>query len=285
MGSNNVSRKPKALGAIGSNLPEASILVISAIIAGIALSASGVIAGEPAGAPVRLAEGVSELAGSSASATEGIGYGLATIPFFMRDILWLRSLVILTGLLVIFYNFTGLVATNWILVLAMGVVVITNVVRILHLLWEKRRVLFNEEEQALFETVFHQFSPVEFMKLMRVGNWRSADPGTVLASEGEGLDELILIGRGEAAVERKGEEVARARDGAIIGEMSFLKGGGASATVRAIRPTRYLAWPRKDLRKLLRRNPTMDTAMRTVLTMELIHKLEEPHNIANGRIT
>ncbi|MCH9019440.1 MAG: hypothetical protein IIA73_03650 [Proteobacteria bacterium] len=41
--------------------------------------------------------------------------------------------------------------------------------------------------------------------------------------------------------------------------------------MRVTRPTRYLTWSKDDLRKMLRRNPTV--AMKTVLSMELMKKL------------
>jgi CRP-like cAMP-binding protein len=47
----------------------------------------------------------------------------------------------------------------------------------------------------------------------------------------------------------------------------------ASATVRAVEPTRYLAWIKEDLRQLLNRNPSMRFAMQNVLSTDLTKKL------------
>lgn len=222
------------------------------------------------------AQATGETAQMAKAAGGGVVYSLASIPFFVRDVLVLRTLAIVVGSIAIGYNFFGLPEPNWILVASMSVVVIVNAVRIAHLLWEKRDVTFTKDEQELFETLFRAFSPVEFMKLMRVGAWQTAQAGRILAREGENLDELLLIGHGEVVIERGGEEIARANDGAIIGEMSFLQGGTASATVRTNAPTSYVVWPADSLRKLLRRNPTIDVAMRSVLSMDLIHKLGSP---------
>jgi len=57
--------------------------------------------------------------------------------------------------------------------------------------------------------------------------------------------------------------------------MSYVQGGYATATVRVLRPTRYLSWPRKELRRLLKRNPAMDLAMQTVFSMDLTRKLTQ----------
>ena len=111
------------------------------------------------------------------------------------------------------------------------------------------------------------------MKLLRLGEWRSAEAGVVLAVEGEDVEELALIYNGEVIIEKSGAEVARSRDGTMIGEMSFIQGGNATATVRTARPTRCLVWPKEELKKLLRRNPTMDIAMNTVFSLGLARKL------------
>ena len=111
------------------------------------------------------------------------------------------------------------------------------------------------------------------MKLLRLGEWRSAEAGEVLATEGEDVDELALIYNGEVIIEKSGGEIARSRDGTMIGEMSFIQGGNATATVRTARPTRCLVWPKEELKKLLQRNPTMDIAMNTVFSLGLARKL------------
>ena len=39
---------------------------------------------------------------------------------------------------------------------------------------ERSEVSFSEEEKELYETLFQSFAPFEFMKLLRVGQWREA---------------------------------------------------------------------------------------------------------------
>jgi CRP-like cAMP-binding protein len=74
-------------------------------------------------------------------------------------------------------------------------------------------------------------------------------------------------------VETNGTEVVRLRDGNFIGEVSFITGGAATATVRALQPTRYIAWPKDKISKLLNRNPSMRIAMQSMLSTDLSKKL------------
>ncbi|MGY8958791.1 MAG: Crp/Fnr family transcriptional regulator, partial [Alphaproteobacteria bacterium] len=136
-----------------------------------------------------------------------------------------------------------------------------------------RSIDFNEEEAELHETVFQNFSPVEFRKLMRIGEWRNAAQGDQLTAQGAIVGGLNLLFNGEVLVERDGAEIGRARDGAMIGEISFIQGGPATATVSATKPCRYVSWSGDELRKLLTRNPSMDIAMKHVFSIDLMRKL------------
>ena len=73
----------------------------------------------------------------------------------------------------------------------------------------------------------------------------------VLVADKQQLDNVILIYNGVVSVESGGQEIAQLRDGSLVGEMSFVNDGVANATVRGIRPTRYLTWLRVELRHLL----------------------------------
>jgi CRP-like cAMP-binding protein len=103
-----------------------------------------------------------------------------------------------------------------------------------------------------------------------------------LAEQGRPIDGLKLLYNGEVVVERDGAEIARARDGAMIGEMSFIRGGDATATVSATRPCRFVTWPAESLRRLLNRNPSMDIAMKHVFSMDLTRKLAGQGDPAAG---
>ena len=200
-------------------------------------------------------------------------FALTAVSFYVKDILVLRALSICAGAVGILYNYLVPAGPLWLVIFWLCVFMAINGLRIAHLYYERRRVVFSEEERELHETVFQNFAPVEFMKLLRLGEWREAGAGTVLAVEGEEVDSLKLIYNGEVVIEKDGAEIARSRDGTLIGEMSFIQGGAATATVKTAGPTRYLAWPKEELRKLLKRNPAMDVAMNSVFSIDLTKKL------------
>lgn len=198
---------------------------------------------------------------------------LTAMSFYVRDMMLLRVLAIGSGLVGIGYNYFLPAGPLWLVIFWLSVFVLINIARIVGIVLERREVAFNEEESELYETQFKNFSPVEFMKLLRIGTWRDAKVGDLMATEGETVGSLKLLYNGEVRITRGSEEIGRAHDGAMIGEMSFLKGGEANATVTATTPCRYIFWQADELKKLLKRNPSMDLAMRHVFSLDLLRKL------------
>ena len=198
---------------------------------------------------------------------------LTALSFYVRDMMVLRVLAIVAGIVGVAYNYWLPAGPLWLVIFWLSVFVAINVIRIVGIVMERRSIAFNDEEAELHETQFQNFSPVEFMKLMRIGEWRQAEIGEQLAAQGDVIGGLKLLFNGEVLIERDGAEVGRASDGAMIGEISFLRGGKANATVSATKSCRYVFWSGDELRKLLSRNPSMDVAMKHVFSIDLMRKL------------
>jgi hypothetical protein len=215
----------------------------------------------------------------------GHGASILTMgAYLLKDMLWLRVLTIASSFAGIVFLYFVPATPLWTPIYWNILFVIINVVQIAIIVKERAGVEFTEEEKELHETLFKNFAPFEFMKLMRVGNWRIANEGDVLATEKQSWDAVMLIYNGMLAVETDGKEVARLKDGNFIGEVSFITGGAASATVRALTPTRYIAWPKAAVSALLNRNPSMRMAMQSLLSTDLSKKLMRQAPSFHGKI-
>ncbi len=202
-----------------------------------------------------------------------VSFAIGAVSYWVRDEIWLRGLLILSFVTGIAYNALPPVGPLWIVVFWLAVYTAINGLRIATSLRERRGVRLDEEATELRDTVFPDFTPVEFSKLLRAGQWRTAAPEQVLTREGEPVTDLIVVQNGHLSV-RVGERVvATLKDGAIVGEMSFITERPANATVVALEPTRYMAWSQPALRALLARNPSMISAMRSTFNAELARKL------------
>src|SRR6185295_18040550 len=198
---------------------------------------------------------------------------LTLIAYLLKDILWLRVVTIFACIAGIIFNYFVAAHPLWPVINWNIVFILINAVQIAIIIRERGGVEFTEEEQELYQTLFKNFAPFEFMKLLRLGEWKDAKPGQLLTVQGEKLQNVLLIYNGLAMVESNGHEVAQLKDGSLVGEMSFVSDGVASATVKVMEPTRYISWPKKDLRDMLRRNPSMSYAMEKVFTADLVKKL------------
>lgn len=204
---------------------------------------------------------------------QNLTYVLNAASYLVRDILFLRYLSIGGSCASITFNSLAFTTPQWLPIFWNSVFIAVNLVQLVILYVERRRVVFSERERELYETVFRNFTPVEFMKLLRVGGWKEATAGEVIAREGQQLPEVMMLYNGQASVTVSGKVVAQVKDGHLIGEMSFLTEEPASATVTAATPIIYLAWPKRELRKLLERNPTMRLNLHGVIGTDMAHKL------------
>jgi len=149
-----------------------------------------------------------------------------------------------------------------------------NIVQIGILIYERRPIHFTDDENRLFRMVFRTLTPVEFFKLLKIARWMEARPSEQFAREGETLDKVMVIFSGRVSVRVDGKLVAELTDGQFIGEMSFLTGESASATVSATEPTRYVAWSKNDLKYFLERNSHLSPSLQTIIGTDLVKKLK-----------
>src|SRR5258706_4336406 len=159
--------------------------------------------------------------------------------YLLKDILWLRLLTILSCFAGIAFNYFVPATPLWTVIGWNVLFAAINIVQCAIIVRERSGINFSDEEKELHETLFKNFAPFEFMKLMRIGKWLEAKEGDVLAVEKQPINSVMLIYNGLVGVETNGKEVATLKDGNFIGEDTFINRGQATATVRALMPTQY----------------------------------------------
>ena len=91
------------------------------------------------------------------------------------------------------------------------------------------------------------------------------------------LDRLYFVLDGEIALEKSGKRIA-IEPGIFIGEVAFLLGRPASATVIVGPGARYVVWETGHLRRLLLRAPSLSIALSSALNRDMATKVAR----ANG---
>lgn len=203
-------------------------------------------------------------------------YIFIALAFAMRNILYLRILTILSSVFaMLFYTYSAHTPI-WFGISWESVFITINIFQIILLFYERRKIAFSKEEQEIYQNVFPHFLPGQYKKLLRISTFAEADKGEILIAQGAQVPYLILIYKGMTSIIINGKTVNYCGSGSLLGEMSFLSGEPARATVKAVQPTKYIMWLQEDLRKLLEHDHEMREVMQTVFNKDLIKKLATP---------
>ena len=205
-----------------------------------------------------------------ASLAGHLAFGLIAFSFFVKDILWLRVVSILASLFSVFYNYTIPETPMWLAINWNFIFVAVNVYHIAVIIYEKRPIKMQPKDKELYETMFKDLSPVEYLKISKVAEWKKYKSGQSLIVQGMPVDDLILIYNGTVNVIVDGEGVANLKDGQFVGEMSFLTEKPATATCKVEHDTECLVWKQPEFKELLKRNPSLYYTIQSLLSNQLV---------------
>ncbi|MDF1702015.1 MAG: cyclic nucleotide-binding domain-containing protein [Planctomycetota bacterium] len=195
------------------------------------------------------------------------------VSYCVRDIFWLRILTVIAGLCLLPYYFTCGDEPLWAAIAWNGLFTAVNLYNIFLIIRERWPRELHDAERALYDDVFSDLTPGEFVKLLGVGDWRDASGGETLVADGSVVEHMMVLAGGAAEV-RKGDRVlAQLEPGQFVGEMSFLTGHKAGADVVTPSTARLMSWPQKDLEAFLDKNGSISFKVRGVLGRDVVTKL------------
>ncbi len=200
-----------------------------------------------------------------------LGYVLMLCGFLVRDILWLRGLLILAQTSLALY---GLGIDRLPMAIWNALFVVINTVWVLRILKERRPVRIPDALRDLYSPHFAALTPQEFLQLWAAGRPMTVTDGPLIR-EGETPRDLFLIVDGKALVERSGESLGTLGRGRFLADMSFLTGHPASADVRAAGVLLVHAWPQEALRAWKTEKPALYMKLQGVLGADLAAKIRD----------
>ena len=199
-----------------------------------------------------------------------LAFGLIAFSFLVKDILWLRIVSILASAFSIFYNWVIPVEPMWIAIHWNLVFIMLNLYHIAVIIYETRPVHMNPKDKELYETLFKDLSPVEYLKISKIANWKKFKSGQKIIKQGLPVKDLVLIYNGTVDVAVDKGKVAELRDGQFVGEMSFLTEKPATATCITKHATECLVWKQDEFKELLKRNPSLYYSIQSLLSNQLV---------------
>ena len=198
-----------------------------------------------------------------------LAFGLIAFSFLVKDIFWLRVLSIAASLFSVFYNYFIPAEPLWLAINWNFIFVAVNVYHIGVILYEKRAVKMDGKNQELYDTLFSEMTPVEYLKISRAAKWETVKSGERIITQGMPVPDLYLIYNGTVDVIVDGEGIAQLKDGEFVGEMSFLTEKVATATCKVKYDTICLVWKQREFKELLKRNPSLYFTIQSVLSSQV----------------
>jgi CRP-like cAMP-binding protein len=198
---------------------------------------------------------------------------LLLVAYSVREILWLRWFAVAAALTNIpYFLLQGTVL--WPPVLWALVFTAINLYQIARLYIERRPVVLSEDEQKLYDLGFHSLRPREFVALSLVGEWKSAEAGKRVVTEGEPVSSVCIAIAGSAEVSKQGERIGTLRPGHIIGNALALSGDPSPVEMTFKEPARYMSWSLPSLRRFIDQRPNLRVALQSLVNRDLAGKLE-----------
>jgi Cyclic nucleotide-binding domain len=191
--------------------------------------------------------------------------------FLFRDQIKLRIFAAIGDLLLSLYYFVAFKDPLWNAMAWSLLNVVINTAMILIILKDGREGGMSDDELSLFRNL-DTLTPGQFRKLAKQGTWHRAEEMVTLTTEGEALDTLYYVLSGEVTV-RKANRDLRVDPKLFIGELAFMRGRPATATVTVSGDAHYISWSHEDLEKLFKRNEDLRTSMKLLIGRDMAEKM------------
>ena len=196
--------------------------------------------------------------------------------FATKNVVWLRSLVVLGNIFVLPYYYFFLGEPMWDNIAWALIFTAINLFMLLLIYLESRPILLSDLEQKIYDRTFKSLKPKEFKHLIDHGSLDELQPDAGLVTRDTHLEKLMLVVEGQAEVVLKNGDQVDIPAGGFIGEQSFITGENTSADVATGREAaKILSWNSDSLRKYLEKKPHLKETLELILTSDVIHKLRD----------
>ncbi|MBT3784513.1 cyclic nucleotide-binding domain-containing protein [bacterium] len=203
-----------------------------------------------------------------------LSYGLYLIAFLLRDILWLRSVVILSCISMITY---GVMMESTTMILWNSTFFLINLVQVILLMLERRPMVLDPYMETIYGAVFRALTRKEFDRLWNFGESKTFE-NTNICKEGTIPEYLMFLHGGKAEVVKNEQVIVGLGDYQFIGEMSFINDTTANADVRVNEPALLQCWTRGELEELRIKHPTLYEKLLLILGQDLTRKITKSNN-------
>ncbi|MBL8790530.1 MAG: cyclic nucleotide-binding domain-containing protein [Rhizobiales bacterium] len=201
-----------------------------------------------------------------------LSYLILALSYWLTNIYWLRVVAVLgSALEIIYFSYTGgdlAVGIGWTVVF-----IAINVFHLVILTKERLSLRLPEADAPLLRESLSGLTDFQIAKLLRAADWKNYVAGDVLTRQDAPVDALYFLCRGRANVEVSGTFVTYLEKGTFIGEIAYLTGNPATATVTIDEPSRVLAFSKMKMARVVASDEQISGIMYQLLGRDLAMKM------------
>jgi len=196
---------------------------------------------------------------------------LSFVALAFRDELKLRTILLASILLEAIFHLLQSDGPSWPEIFWNVITFIMTLVVAIQIALDRSHFGLSHDEEALFNN-FPGLTPGEFRVLLKVGCWRTASEGVLLTQEGEVPTNLYYVLTGQIRI-RKGDREIVIDPETFIGEIAFLHGSPASATVTLEPGALCYEWPVSVLKDNIHKRSSLVNAMTRLIGLDMALKV------------
>ena len=207
------------------------------------------------------------------SAFGNLSFALSAFSFLMKDMVRLRIIAILSAIFGLIFNYFVATEPLWLVIFWLSLFLVINLYMVISVFLKNKSAKFNADEKEMFETLFSELSPFEFLQLTNAATWLDQSEKNLFIKEGEKNEKLALIWSGKATVMRNGVEITKLGRGSFIGELSYFNDSIPKANVLIEKGCKLLVWEHEKLRAWLHDYQDAAPVFNKLITSDLAAKI------------
>jgi CRP-like cAMP-binding protein len=151
---------------------------------------------------------------------------------------------------------------------AIGLSTLFGLVR---LLLDRSKIMLSDSLMDMYHSM-GAIEPGHFRQLMRLGRRHFLEEGVILTREGIKPDNLYFVNSGTLIVEKNKSHFTISAP-IFIGEIAYMTGFAASATIRTGQGVELVEWNSDILLRATRRKPNLSVALDALIAKDLAKKV------------
>lgn len=210
--------------------------------------------------------------GSFSDIAGHIAYAFLALSYILTNIFWLRVAAVISMFLeIVYFYFSG---GNLITGIAWTVLFIAiNFFQLALLLRDRMSLRLPEKEGPLLRDALAGLDDAQISRLLKAADWKDCVAGDVLTRQDAPVDSLYFLCSGRASVAVDGTFVTSLEKGSFIGEIAYLTGNPATATVTIEETSRLLAFSKMRIAKVVSADEQISGIVYQLLGRDLANKM------------